>query len=170
MLANLSAQSALHYSAAEPQLPFWHCISSRKGQRGSPRHSRQHSCLLLCPTRHTSSLHQDRERKGGDLCKSRGLYAVFSFRMTGTAKLKMTIWGMSHQRHFPPRWVGKKHVHTNARVSGPCTPGAGTGTADVPRGTTASSPPRADESTANAVCTQPQLRKHEKHRQNNKIV
>lgn len=81
---------------------------------------------------------------------------------------------MSCPSHFPPDWVGKKHVHTDASssatASGPCTPGAGAGTADVPTGTSASSPPRADTSTVNAVCTQRQLRKRKKHRQDNKKI
>lgn len=45
---------------------------------------------------------------------------------------------MSHQSHFPPDRVDKKHVHPDASgsatASGPCTPGAGAGTADVPMG------------------------------------
>lgn len=53
--------------------PLCCCSSSRRGLRGSPRHTNQHSC--------PSFSHQSTGRKGGDFCNSRALQAVFSSRI-----------------------------------------------------------------------------------------
>lgn len=152
-------RSGLHHPATASQLPSAAATPVEEAQKGH----QSTSCSSAAPSFFPPGTHPPSARAQGAKGEISAIPKTCrQFSLSGWLGLlnkndQLRI--LSHQSHFQAGWVCKKLVHTDgsssAPASGPCTPGAGTGTADAPVGKGLQEP-----LCQGLMWAQPQLCKH----------